>query len=87
MTSIRDDIAGLVDKVKIFPHTTARLFASEVGLSVGTITNHRPYRVDSAELAGFIYRTVMDPGCWPDGVSAAALADAIVDRFKLDKGN
>jgi hypothetical protein len=84
---MRDEITECVergirhfnDKAANTRELTAHHRAVEIGLSVGTVAGQRPYRVDSAELIGFI--RLNDP----DGTAeASVLASAIVDRFGLD---
>lgn len=54
--------------------------ALEIASHVSLVTAARPYRVDGAELVGFIRNSDPDGTADPD-----VLAEAIVERFRLER--
>lgn len=80
--SLRDDLAEHIRRGQdraAKQNLTSHAYALEVGIHAGTVTGRRPWKVDSAELIGFIRNN--DPTC---DAEAAVLADAIVDHFHLE---
>jgi hypothetical protein len=57
-----------------------RLTPHELGMALCDLLGHRPYRLDSTELIGFVKRTNPDKR-----MGAGALAELIVAEFNLDE--
>lgn len=79
MTSIRDDITSALTRAAPTAGTDPRRRALEFGLWADAAIPHY-FRVDSAELVGFIHNS--DP---TGDAEPSVLAAAIVDRFNLEE--
>lgn len=80
--SVHDDLVPLIragqQEAKDWGSDSGQ-YALRIGLHVSPVTGARPFRVDSAELIGFIRNN--DPTC---DAEANDLAAAIVERFNLE---